>query len=67
MYLWSETRNEQIESFVKTSPMIADIREKFIEYDKIDEYIENGKKITVIGPIQIILGIYKYKYLKIHL
>lgn len=55
--MWAETRNEQIESFVTTNPMIADIREKCIDYDKIDEYIENGKRITVIGPIQIILGI----------
>lgn len=56
MYLWSDTRNEQIEAFVNASPMIADIREKFIEYDKIDEYIENILKTRIIGPVQINLG-----------
>lgn len=56
MYLWTDTRDEQIEAFVASSPMIADIREKFIEYDKIDEYIKNIPKTTIIGPIQINLG-----------
>lgn len=56
MYLWSDTRNDQIEAFVNASPMIADIREKFIKYDKIDEYIENIPKTTIIGPIHINLG-----------
>lgn len=56
MYLWSDTRDEQIDDFVASSPMIADIREKFIEYDKIDAYINNIPKTTTIGPIQINLG-----------
>lgn len=61
MYLWSDTRYDQIEAFVNASPMIADLREKFIEYDKTDEYIKNIPKTTIIGPIQINLGnILKY-------
>lgn len=56
MYLWSDTRNLQIESFVNTNPFIADVREKFIEYENIYKHIEIIPKTTIIGPIQINLG-----------
>lgn len=52
-YLWASDRDEQIQSFVDTNPLTADIREMFVKYDRITENLLNLPKSVVIGPIYI--------------
>lgn len=56
-YLWADDRSEQIEAFVATQPLTADIRERFIEYDRITEEIKEEPNEIKIGALDILMGI----------
>lgn len=51
--MWTEDKTEQIEEFVKTNPLTANIREKFLLYDKTTNMILNLSPTTDILPIAI--------------
>lgn len=52
-YLWADDRDSQIQEFVDTNPLTADIREMFLKYDNITENLISLPKSVVIGPIYI--------------
>lgn len=52
-FLWSESREKEIESFLKSNPLTADICEKFLLYDKITEDISRLDKIICLRILEI--------------
>ena len=52
-FLWSENRENEIETFVQGNPLTADIKEKLILYDKWTQNVEELEKKLYIGPIEI--------------
>ncbi|KAJ9594442.1 hypothetical protein L9F63_014127 [Diploptera punctata] len=55
-YLWPEDREDQIKAFVDRRPLIQEIEEEFMEYERCNEEINNLPLFYVVGPIQINLG-----------
>ncbi|CAL7938026.1 unnamed protein product [Xylocopa violacea] len=52
-YMWSEERSNIIQKFVDSEPITQEIKEKFIEYDRLVEEIQNLPQKHVVGPIEI--------------
>ncbi|XP_023289113.1 dynein heavy chain 8, axonemal, partial [Orussus abietinus] len=52
-YIWAEDRNELIQAFVDSNPIIQEIREKFLEYEELFAEIKQLPEHHVIGPIDI--------------
>lgn len=53
-FLWAETRDDEIDSFVKGNPLGADIQDKLMMYDEITSEILKFQKTIKIGSIEII-------------
>ncbi|RLU26152.1 hypothetical protein DMN91_002318 [Ooceraea biroi] len=52
-YIWAENRNEIIQAFVDSKPLIQEIKEKFMEYEDLLTEIQNLPARHVLGPLQI--------------
>ncbi|XP_076759064.1 dynein heavy chain 8, axonemal kl-3 [Xylocopa sonorina] len=52
-YIWSEERSNIIQKFVDSEPITQEIKEKFIEYDKLVEEIQILPQKHIVGPIEI--------------
>ncbi|XP_018400014.1 PREDICTED: dynein heavy chain 8, axonemal [Cyphomyrmex costatus] len=52
-YIWAENRNDIIQAFIDTKPLIQEIKEKFIEYEDLMTEIKNLPDQHVLGPLQI--------------
>ncbi|XP_015430178.1 PREDICTED: dynein heavy chain 8, axonemal [Dufourea novaeangliae] len=52
-YIWSEDRNKIIQDFVDSEPIIQEVKEKLMEYDKLVKEIENLPEKHIVGPIEI--------------
>ena len=69
-YIWSEDKDNIIQSFVDSEPIIQEIKEKFMEYDSLVDEIQHLPKKHVVGPIEISMGsdlIYIYIYFLIYI
>ncbi|CAD1473088.1 unnamed protein product [Heterotrigona itama] len=55
-YIWSEDKDNIIQSFVDSEPITQEIKEKFMEYDNLVNEIQNLPKKHVVGPIEITMG-----------
>lgn len=56
-YLWDEFRDDKIEEFCDTNPLIVEISEKFQEYDSRAEYIKQLPEKHNVGAIKIMMGV----------
>jgi len=52
-YLWSDDREDIINSFVLKNPLTVDIRDMFLHYDNITLKIETMSPKKIIGPIEV--------------
>jgi dynein heavy chain, axonemal len=52
-YLWSSDRDEQLEKFVNSVPLLPDIRDKLREFDEITEDILNLEPFICVRTIEI--------------
>ncbi|KAG5316447.1 DYH8 protein, partial [Acromyrmex insinuator] len=52
-YIWTENRDDIIQAFIDTKPLIQDIKEKFIEYEDLIIEIQNLPERHILGPLQI--------------
>ncbi|KOX80134.1 Dynein heavy chain 8, axonemal [Melipona quadrifasciata] len=62
-YIWSEDKDNIIQSFVDSDPITQEIKEKFMEYNSLVEEIENLPKKQVVGPIEISMDKLKLAFL----
>lgn len=51
-----ENRNDLIQTFVDSEPLIQEIKEKIIEYEDLMMEIQNLPDQHIIGPVQINMG-----------
>lgn len=51
-----DNRNEIIQEFVDSEPIIQEIKEKFVEYEDLMTEIQNLPDQHIIGPLQINMG-----------
>ncbi|CAG9855812.1 unnamed protein product [Phyllotreta striolata] len=58
-FLWAEDREDQVQSFCDTDPLIVQISEKFQEYAKTSERIRHLPEFVTVGPIKIMLESFK--------
>ncbi|XP_018374249.1 PREDICTED: dynein heavy chain 8, axonemal [Trachymyrmex cornetzi] len=52
-YIWAENRNDIIQAFIDTKPLIQEIKEKFMEYEDLMIEIKNLPEQHILGPLQI--------------
>ncbi|XP_067209496.1 dynein axonemal heavy chain 8 [Linepithema humile] len=52
-YIWTENRNNIIQTFIDMEPLIQEIKEKFMEYEDLMTEIKNLPDRHVLGPLQI--------------
>ncbi|XP_036143732.1 dynein heavy chain 8, axonemal [Monomorium pharaonis] len=52
-YIWAENRNEIIQSFIDSKPLLQEIKEKFLEYEDLMTEIKNLPDRHILGPLQI--------------
>ncbi|XP_011871302.1 PREDICTED: dynein heavy chain 8, axonemal [Vollenhovia emeryi] len=52
-YIWAENRNEIVQAFIDSTPLIQDIKEKFMEYEDLMEEINKLPDRHILGPLQI--------------
>ncbi|XP_018316536.1 dynein heavy chain 8, axonemal [Mycetomoellerius zeteki] len=52
-YIWAENRNDIIQAFIDTKPLIQEIKEKFMEYEDLMIEIKNLPDQHILGPLQI--------------
>ncbi|KAK9298339.1 hypothetical protein QLX08_008257 [Tetragonisca angustula] len=62
-YIWSEDKDNIIQSFVDSEPIIQEIKEKFMEYDSLVDEIQHLPKKHVVGPIEISMDKLKLAFL----
>ncbi|KAJ8919736.1 hypothetical protein NQ315_006264 [Exocentrus adspersus] len=58
-FLWAENRDQQIEDFCQTNPLLVEISERFQEYDARSEMIRELPEKHDIGAVQIAMGMFK--------
>lgn len=54
--MWAENRNELIQAFVDSKPLLQEIKEKFMEYENLMTEIKNLPNWHILGPLQINTG-----------
>ncbi|XP_018048480.1 PREDICTED: dynein heavy chain 8, axonemal [Atta colombica] len=52
-YIWAENRNDIIQAFIDSKPLIQEIKEKFMEYENLKTEIKNLPEQHILGPLQI--------------
>ncbi|CAK9824517.1 Dynein axonemal heavy chain 8 [Anthophora retusa] len=52
-HIWDEERDNIVQNFVDSEPIIQEIKEKFVEYDDLVDEIENLPDKHVVGPLEI--------------
>ncbi|KAL0129655.1 hypothetical protein PUN28_001727 [Cardiocondyla obscurior] len=52
-YIWAENRNEIIQAFVDSKPLVQEIKEQFIKYEDLMTEIKNLPDWHILGPLQI--------------
>jgi len=55
-HLWDEERVTRLKEFVDSEPLLVDVRERFILYEKQAEEVESIPNEEVIGTIRINLS-----------
>lgn len=52
-YLWNENRENELDDFVQSEPLLADVRDKFRHFDAITRDIKNLEAIICVQTIEI--------------
>lgn len=55
-YLWAEDREQQLQTFVDSEPIVQEIKEKFQEYEDLFEEINELPESHIVGPLEINMG-----------
>lgn len=54
--IWDEERNNIIQKFVDSEPIVQEIKDKLVEYDNLVDEVQNLPQQHIIGPIEINMG-----------
>lgn len=52
-YLWADDRDDQIQKFCATKPLIVEIKEMFTLYDKRIEEVSELVDVQKVGAVEI--------------
>ncbi|KAI4504021.1 hypothetical protein M0802_000492 [Mischocyttarus mexicanus] len=52
-YIWDENKEQIIQKFVESEPIIQEIKEKFVKYENLFTEIQNLPDLHIVGPIEI--------------
>lgn len=55
-YLWANDIESSLKEFTESDPLIADIRDKFKEFDEKTLYLQESEKIKIFGSIIVDLN-----------
>ena len=55
-YIWLTDRDQELEEFLKTDPLLLDFRAKIKSYEEVDESINELPEYYDVGPISLLSG-----------